>query len=145
MSVRKEPNGRFRAVLKSGRQHVTSKTFDTKREANEWLSRERAALVGGIDPRAGRVRTRDLLVQWLEVRAVTVAKKTYRTDQDLLRLMPISMQNMGVAAISARECPAPSRASSSRAWQSPRWFATAPAFRASSPGASVNGSSRRIR
>ncbi|MDN6020669.1 MAG: tyrosine-type recombinase/integrase [Acidipropionibacterium jensenii] len=103
MSVRKEPNGRFRAVLKSGRQHVTSKTFDTKREATEWLSRERAALVGGIDPRAGRVRTRALVAQWLEVREVTVAKKTYRTDQDLLRLMPMSMQNMGVAAISARE------------------------------------------
>ena len=103
MSVRKEPNGRFRAVLKSGRQYVTSKTFDTKREATEWLSRERAALVGGIDPRAGRVRTRVLVEQWLEVRAITVAKKTYRTDQDLLRLMPISMQNMGVAAISARE------------------------------------------
>lgn len=103
MSVRKEPNGRFRAVLKSGRQYVTSKTFDTKREATEWLSRERAALVGDIDPRAGRVRTRVLVEQWLEVRAITVAKKTYRTDQDLLRLMPISMQNMGVAAISARE------------------------------------------
>ena len=103
MSIRKEPSGRFRAVLKSGRQHVTSKTFDTKREATEWLSRERAALVGGIDPRAGRVRTRALVAQWLEVREVTVANKTYRTDQDLLRLMPMSMQNMGVAAISARE------------------------------------------
>lgn len=45
MSIRKEPSGRFRAVLKSGRQHATSKTFDTKREATEWLSRERAALV----------------------------------------------------------------------------------------------------
>ena len=37
--IEKTPNGRFRARLKSGRQFVASRTFDTKREASDWLAR----------------------------------------------------------------------------------------------------------
>lgn len=33
MTVRKSPGGRWRGVVKSGRQQVASKTFDTRREA----------------------------------------------------------------------------------------------------------------
>ena len=51
MSIEKTPNGRFRAHLKSGRVKVATRTFDTRREAVAWLTRERAALDGGIDPR----------------------------------------------------------------------------------------------
>ena len=51
MPVRKDRSGRWRATLKNGREYVTSKTFDTKREADGWLSREKAALAGGTDPR----------------------------------------------------------------------------------------------
>ena len=103
MSVQKLPNGRFRAKLKSGRIDVASKVFDTQREAKAWLARERAALDGGVDPRAGRQRVRILVVQWLQVRSATVAAKTYRTDQDLLRLMPTSMLALHVSAVSGRE------------------------------------------
>ena len=76
MSVQKLPNGRFRAKLKSGRIDVASKVFDTQREAKAWLARERAALDGGVDPRAGRQRVRILVVQWLQVRSATVADRT---------------------------------------------------------------------
>ena len=48
MTVRKEPSGRFRAVLKVGREYVEGRTFDTKRDAQAWLARERAALAGGV-------------------------------------------------------------------------------------------------
>ena len=41
MTIVKTRSGRFAAKLKSGRQFVASKTFDTKREATEWLARER--------------------------------------------------------------------------------------------------------
>ena len=58
MPVRKDRSGRWRATLKNGREYVTSKTFDTKREADGWLSREKAALAGGTDPRAGEVVVR---------------------------------------------------------------------------------------
>lgn len=103
MSVRKLPSGRFRAKLKSGRVDVASKVFDTQREAKGWLARERAALAGGVDPRAGRQRVRLLVIEWLKVRHTTVATKTYRTDQDLLRLMPTSMLAMQASAVSGRE------------------------------------------
>ncbi len=101
--IEKTPNGRFRARLKSGRQFVTSRTFDTKREASDWLARERASLAGGVDPRTGRRLVRALLEEWLIIREFTVAAKTYRTDQALQRLVPTGMQAMQVAAVSERE------------------------------------------
>jgi integrase len=103
MSVRKTPGGRFRAQLKSGREFVTSRTFDTKREAEAWLRRERAALDGGIDPRAGKERTGKALERWLAVRERTVAVKTFRADKDLARLMPTSMQNLHLSSVTGRE------------------------------------------
>lgn len=99
----KTENGRYKARLTSGRSYVTSRTFDTHREAKAWLSRERAALDGGIDPRAGREKVRAVLERWLVVRANTVAAKTYRTDSDLPRLMPTSLLNMHLSAVSERE------------------------------------------
>src|ERR1700710_1352295 len=87
----KTANGRFQARLKSGRQFVASRTFDTRREAVAWLARENAALAGGVDPVAGRQRTKVVLEQWLQVRSFTVSAKTYRSDQALRRLMPTSL------------------------------------------------------
>lgn len=101
--IEKTPSGRFRARLKSGRQFVASRTFDTKREASDWLARERAALAGGVDPRTGRRLVRALLEEWLAIREFTVAAKTCRTDQALQRLVPTSMQAMQVSAVSERE------------------------------------------
>lgn len=103
MSVHKQPNGRFRARLKSGRTNVASKTFDTKREAQQWLARERAALVRGIDPRAGRQRVRALLTPWLESRQALVSANTYRADADLERVLPASLLAVQVAAVTDRE------------------------------------------
>lgn len=103
MSVVKMSSGRWRAKLKSGRVDVASKVFDTKREAQAWLNREEAALAGGVDPRAGKERVRDLLPRWLEVRRTTVAKKTYVSDSSLKRLVPTSVQALQVSAVSGRE------------------------------------------
>ena len=103
MSIEKTPNGRFRAHLKSGRVKVATRTFDTRREAVAWLTRERAALDGGIDPRAGKERVRDLLPRWLEIRRTTVAAKTWQTDRELLRLVPTSMMALQVSSVRGRE------------------------------------------
>ncbi|MGN6129060.1 MAG: tyrosine-type recombinase/integrase [Nocardioidaceae bacterium] len=103
MSVQKQPNGRFRARLKSGRTNVASKTFDTKREAEQWLARERAALVRGIDPRAGRHRVRALLEPWLTSRRASVSANTYRIDADLERVLPASLLALQVGAVTDRE------------------------------------------
>ncbi|MBO9553209.1 tyrosine-type recombinase/integrase [Cellulomonas sp.] len=103
MTIRKTRGGRFRAQLKNGRLIVGSRTFDTKGEAAAWLKRERAALDGGVDPRAGKEPTARVLERWLAVRQHTVALKTYRADRDLIRLMPISMQRMHLSAVTTRE------------------------------------------
>lgn len=103
MTVVKSRPGRYTAKLKVGRIFVASKTFGTKREATAWLARERAALAGGVDPRAGRRRVRDLLEEWLQVRSVTVAKKTQRADAALRRLMPPSLLAIHASAVSSRE------------------------------------------
>jgi hypothetical protein len=50
MTIRKQPSGQWFAVLKSGRAYVNGRTFSTRRDAQAWLARERAALAGGIDP-----------------------------------------------------------------------------------------------
>lgn len=103
MSIRKEPNGRWRAKLKSDRVDVASRTFDTKREAQAWHSREQAALDGGIDPRAGRERVRVAIVRWLEVRKVTVAQNTETTDRNMQRNLPSSLGALQISAVSDRE------------------------------------------
>jgi hypothetical protein len=88
MSVRKTPGGRWRGIVKSGRQQVASRTFDTRRQALAWVARERAALAGGVDPRAGRRTVRVLLPEWLAEREHAVSRKSYVSDRSLMRLTP---------------------------------------------------------
>jgi integrase len=103
MTVRKTPGGRFRAQLKSGREFVTSRTFDTKRAADAWLRRERAALDGGYDPRAGKERMGVVLSRWLAIRERTVAPTTCYADKNMVRIVPTSMRNVHLSAITERE------------------------------------------
>lgn len=103
MTIRKEPSGKFRAVLKVGREYVAGRTFDTKREAQAWLARERAAIAGGVDPRAGRATVRSLIPVWLEEPRLSVWAKTYVTDTALVRLVPHSLSALSVNAVTDRE------------------------------------------
>jgi integrase len=103
VTIRKEPSGRFRAVLKVGRNYVAGKTFDTRREAQAWLTRERAAIAGGVDPRAGRRTVRSLLPGWLEDRKASVSPKTYTSDEAVPRLLPPSVGSLWVSAVTDRE------------------------------------------
>lgn len=103
MTIRRTPSGRWRAQLKSGREQVASKTFDTRREAAAWLTRERAALAGGVDPRTGRRTVRVLLPEWLAEREHTVSSKTFTADASLPRLTPTSLAALQVGAVTDRE------------------------------------------
>jgi integrase len=96
-------SGKWFAVLKSGRAYVAGKTFSTRREAQAWLTRERAALAGGIDPRAGRPLVRTLLPVWLDERRHSVSAKTYKSDAALPRLMPTSLTALQIGAVTDRE------------------------------------------
>ena len=79
------------------------KTFDTRRDAQAWLTRERAALAGGVDPRAGRIAVRKLVPTWLEERRVTVSAKTYVADSALPRLLPSSFASMHIGVVTDRD------------------------------------------
>lgn len=103
MTVRKTPAGRWRGVVKSGRQQVASKTFDTRREALAWVARERAALAGGVDPRAAKQRVRALLPLWLEERKASVSPRTYAADREVLRLLPTAVSALSVSSVTDRE------------------------------------------
>jgi len=103
MTIRKQPSGRFYAVLKSGRSYVAGRTFDTKRAAQAWLARERAALEGRVDPRAGRATVRILLPIWLDERKHSVSAKTYTADAALPRLVPTALGALSINAVTDRE------------------------------------------
>jgi integrase len=103
MSVRKTPTGRWRGVVKSGRQQLASRTFDTRREALAWVGRERAALAGGVDPRAGRRTVRVLVPEWLQEREHSVSRKTYIADAALPRLIPTALAALQIGAVTDRE------------------------------------------
>lgn len=95
----KLPSGRFQGIAKDGRTKLGTKTFDRKRDAQAWAERLEASAAGGLDPKAGRARIRDLLPEWLEHREHTVSAKTYRTDQDLQSLMDASLGARSAASI----------------------------------------------
>lgn len=103
MSVRKLRSGKWFAELKSGRVYVAGKAFDTKRDAQAWYDRERAALVGGVDPRAGRSTVRALFPAWLEQRRHSVSAKTFVADAALPRLTPTALQVLRIGAVTDRE------------------------------------------
>jgi len=103
MTVRKTPGGRWRGIVKSGRQQVASRTFDTRREALAWVGRERAALAGGVDPRAGRRTVRVLLPEWLREREHAVSRKTFVSDSALVRLTPPALAALQIRAVTDRE------------------------------------------
>jgi hypothetical protein len=103
MSVRKTPGGRWRGVVKSGRQRVASRTFNTRREASAWVARERAAMAGSVDPRAGRRTVQVLLPEWLQEREHAVSRKTYVADMSLLRLIPPALAALQIGAVTDRE------------------------------------------
>ncbi|TXL62147.1 tyrosine-type recombinase/integrase [Aeromicrobium terrae] len=103
MTVRKTPGGRWRGVVKSGRQQVASKTFDTRKQAIGWVARERAAMAGGVDPRAGRRTVRTLLPEWLEERQHAVSRKTFVSDSSLPRLVPPALAALQIGVVTDRE------------------------------------------
>lgn len=103
MAVQQEKSGRWRARLKHGREAVASKTFDTKREAEAWLARERASLAGGVDPRAGKIAVRRAFATWLVDREGTVAMKTTKSDRSVLKAIPPAVANLHVNRVTDRE------------------------------------------
>lgn len=103
MAVRKEPSGRWRAVIKSGRQYVAGRTFDTKSAAVAWETRQRAALDGVPDLRAGRVALVDAMDEWHSWRRGRVAESTWKRDQSVIAGLPRAMGSRELRSIRTRD------------------------------------------
>ena len=103
MTVRKTPGGRWSRVGTTARQKVAIRTFDTRRKATAWVTRERAALAGGVDPRAGRRTVRVLIPEWLAEREHAVSRKTFVADSALRRLTPPALAALQIGAVTDRE------------------------------------------
>ena len=102
MTIVKTRSGRFAAKLKSGRQFVASKTFDTSvRPPSGWPASERLWLAGSIRGRTSTSRS--------PARALARDQEghrrdeTFRADQALQRLVPTGMQALQVGAVTSRE------------------------------------------
>lgn len=102
MAIERTAAGRFRAKVKDGRTLVMSRTFDTRREAVAWHDRQKHLLLGGFDPRSGRIRVRVLLPEWVAHRQGSVSPKTARTDSDLVRLVSPALGALSVVSVQPR-------------------------------------------
>lgn len=101
MSVTKTSTGRWRARLKSGREHVASKTFDRKTDAEAWVAAQKRALVLGewVDPKAGRESVGSALERWRAAREGTVAGKTYKEEGYALNALPVAFRNRPLGSV----------------------------------------------
>jgi hypothetical protein len=91
MTIRKQPSGRFHAVLKLGRSYVAGRTFDTKRAAQAWWSvrgrRSREASIRGrVEPQYEPC----CRFGWTSGKH-SVSAKTYTADAALPRLVPTAL------------------------------------------------------
>lgn len=101
MSVSKTDKGRWRARVKSGREHVASKTFDRKADAEAWLAAQKRSLALGdwVDPKAGRESVGSALERWRAAREGTVAGKTFREEGYALNALPVAFRNRPLGSV----------------------------------------------
>jgi integrase len=100
MTVRRTANGRFRAIVKSGRTQVASRTFDLQRDATTWHAAQVRALDLGefVDPKAGKETLGSMLKRWMDAREGTVSTTTFRTDGHRMAYLA-PLMNRPVSAI----------------------------------------------
>lgn len=89
-SIRKRPNGRYRARYRddAGREHA--RHFARKIDAQNWLDQVAAARVTGqyVDPRAGRITFRRYSEQWLAVQPWRPATRARVTSELARHILP---------------------------------------------------------
>ena len=86
-SIRRLPSGRFQARHTDGSGHRHQKTFDSRIEANSFLSLEHADQLRGtwIDPSAGSVILKEFASEWLRQK-FDLGPRTQELYEGLLRL-----------------------------------------------------------
>lgn len=102
MSVQRVLTGgrvRWKVQIRSGRQYVAGRTFDTEREAIRWETAEKAKLLDGYTPALGRVRVGDYSDEWIEWRSARVQPRTLTADRQMLRYLPLWLTKLELRAV----------------------------------------------
>lgn len=105
MTVSKVPSGRWRVRVKSGRAVVTSKTFDLKRDAEQWEAAQKRllALDEFVDPNAGKASLGTVLTEWIQAREGTIAGSTFSRDRNIVARLPKSLTNRPLGSLRASD------------------------------------------
>lgn len=103
MSVDRRPNGAWRVRTKEHGEVVYTRTWPTKREADEDDARQRRFLKGGIDPRAGKQALEHVLAEWMTIRGVEVAQSTRSRDASIISHLPSSLIHRELGSITSRD------------------------------------------
>jgi integrase len=105
VTIRKLTNGKFQAIVKSGRAQVGSKVFVLRRDAETWHAAQVRALSLGefVDPKAGREPLGSVLERWMAARQGTISSTTYKTDLARMNYFPSALLNRPVSSIRAAD------------------------------------------
>lgn len=90
---------RWKVQIRSGREYVTGRTFDTEREAVRWETAEKAKLSDGYSPALGRVRVGDYLAEWIAWRSPRVQSRTLTADRQMVRHLPMWLLKLELRAV----------------------------------------------
>ncbi len=88
MAIRTSPSGRYLAEPKYRGQRAKARTFDTKREAEDYVRQQRAYMAGGYDVRSAKRPLGEVSLDWLLTREGTVSPATYDTDRHMIAWIP---------------------------------------------------------
>jgi len=100
--IAKTPSGRWRVRIFQKTVEVATQTFDRKRDAENWESEQKRALVLGSwhDPRRGNIRLSDVIAGFNASRRGAVSAHTFDTDEANLRLhIPHTLQKRPIGTI----------------------------------------------
>ncbi|SJN36868.1 Integrase [Microbacterium esteraromaticum] len=99
MGVFNTPSGRYLADPKYRGQRGKARTFDTKREALDYIHQQRAYMAGGYDPRSGKRSLDGVMRDWLAERKGIVSPATYDTDGYMIAWVPERFRTLPVGEI----------------------------------------------
>lgn len=89
-SIKKRPNGKWRARYRDAAGHEHARHFPRKVDAQQWLDTVTADLLTGryVDPRAGRTTFEAFATKWLAAQTTDVSTREATASRVRVHLMP---------------------------------------------------------
>src|SRR5262245_7296342 len=99
-SIKKRPDGRYRARYRDDAGTEHSKHFQREREAQAWLDSVTASMVRGdyVDPKAGKIKFGEFADQWLEAQTFDDSTREAVTSRLKVHILP-TFKDMELRAV----------------------------------------------